>query len=141
MHYYLAKMLEIYEPDGVDWMNFAKTNSNKYTYHHILKREDGGKSKPSNGAILTNASHKLLHFLEYACPDAFYDYQDLFRRINSSNAPRTQEFIDEADLIMYGIFNGGYDFARRIDLDELYNSDLLRNYCGDIKMSQKVLLK
>lgn len=119
MHYYLAKMIDIYDPDGVDWMNFAKTDNNKYSFHHILKREDGGKNIPSNGAILTIHSHRFLHYLEYVCPDAFEDYQILFRRINDSQAPRTQEFIDEADMIMENILNGGYDFIKEVDFDEM----------------------
>lgn len=121
MHYYLAKMLEIYEPNKVDWMNFDVTSSNPYSYHHIEKREDGGKSRVENGAILSKYSHRFLHFLEYVCPDAFEDFQRLFRRINDSKAPRTEQFINEADIIIDNLMNGGYQFLVNIDSSEIDN--------------------
>lgn len=140
MQYYLVKMLDIYEPDGYDWMNFSITNGNKISFHHIEKRENGGKSRPCNGAILTKWSHRFLHYLEYICPDAFNDFQDLFRRINASNAPRTQEHVNEVDAIIYNILNGGYTFKKQIDIEEM-GIYFLRNYCDDIKIKGKSLVK
>ena len=137
MKFYLVKMLEIYKPDKVDWMNFDVTKNNPYSYHHIVKRSDGGKSRPDNGAILTRLSHKFLHFLEIFCPDAFYDYQRLFRRINDTNAPSTDELAEEIDEIMQNVFNGSYEFTKNIDLDDLYNT-YLTYYRDDITVKKLV---
>ena len=72
----LDQMIEIYRPEGIDWMNYTLTDSNKYTYHHIKEKKNGGKIDVDNGAILTIYSHRFLHFLEKMCPDAYYDLQD-----------------------------------------------------------------
>ncbi len=120
-HRNLKRMLEIYKPNGFDWMNFVVTRRNPFTFHHIVSRSDGGEDTISNGAILTRRAHDLLHILEYVCPEAYADLQDVFMRINESNRPLTNEFFEEINNIMYMIFNKGYyDF--RIDID-------LSDYC------------
>lgn len=137
MKYYLVKMLEVYQPDKIDWMNYDVTKKNPYSYHHIVKRSEGGKSRIDNGAILTKLSHQFLHFLENVCPDAFADFQRLFRKINDTNAPITQELIEEADEIMRSIFDGSYEFTKNIDLDELNNTYLIY-FRDDIKVKKLV---
>lgn len=133
----LKQMIEIYQPEGIDWMNYALTESNKYTYHHIREKKNGGKIDVNNGAILTVYSHRFLHYLEKMCPDAYRDLQDLFFRINASKSPITKEQIDEVNKIIYRVFNGGYELDRSVDLRRLYHSDYLENYCGKVKKKER----
>lgn len=96
----LRVLIKIFQPDGFDWMNFALSKKNPYTYHHIVESLNGGKKSIDNGAILTKRAHRLLHKLQVYCPDAYNDLQDVFRRINDSKQPVTQEFVDEIDNIL-----------------------------------------
>ncbi len=113
----LKLMIRKYKPDGYDWMNFTLTRRNPYTFHHIISRSDGGEDSIDNGAILTRRAHDLLHLLEYVCPDAFEDLQNVFIRINQSHKCVTDDDICEIDDILYGVFNQeGYKFNIDVDL-------------------------
>ncbi len=53
-----VKMLKIYNMKEIDFMGYRLLNPE---YHHIKKREDGGKLNIRNGAILSKNSHEFLH--------------------------------------------------------------------------------
>ena len=54
------EMLRIYKPiSNLDWMNY-KLVKDKATFHHIVKRENGGKEVLENGAILMPEAHQYL---------------------------------------------------------------------------------
>ena len=91
----LLNMLEIYQPKGIDWMGYRMTPNNPYTFHHIVERRDGGKMEISNGAILTKYAHNYLNYLDANCPDAYEEYQKIFRFINSLNGPIPDELYDD----------------------------------------------
>ncbi len=122
----LKKMLKRFKPDGFDWMNFVLTRRNPFTFHHIEPRSEGGSDTIENGAILTRRAHDLLHLLEYVCPDAYDDLQDIFARINASKGPLTDDIIEEIDDIMYMIFNKEH-YAFKIDVDLSYYRDFYYN--------------
>ena len=48
----------------MDWMNYRLVRKD-LTFHHILKREDGGKPIIPNGALLMPVAHQYLHLIEY----------------------------------------------------------------------------
>ena len=113
----LKIMVDIFEPDGVDWMNFALTKNNPYTYHHIQEKHNGGDRSIDNGAILTRNAHNLLHMLEKFCPDAYEDLQNVFAKINGSKKPVTDEIIQEIDDILYKVLiSHEYEFTEDVDL-------------------------
>ena len=127
----LRFLITIFQPDGYDWMNFAISKSNPYTYHHILERKNGGDVSIDNGAILTKRAHRFLHILQVYCPEAYNDLQDVFRRINDSKEPVTQQYVDEIDEIMRKIFvTGEYKvLSEEIDLSE---------FCVNYKSNRKI---
>ncbi len=96
----LKKLIDIFKPDGIDWMGIEKTKNNDYTYHHILKKEHGGKTTQDNGAILTKKAHVYLHYLEV------YDYQSyerlnyMFNVLNNTGTPPTEEYFIIIDEII-----------------------------------------
>lgn len=105
----LEEMIEIYQPDEVDWMGFYRVKGNPYTFHHIREKCNKGKNEINNGAILTKNAHRLLNILEKDYPDAYRDYQNLFKRINESKAPLTDDFKEDIygmllDLFYYQIY-------------------------------------
>ena len=83
----LYRMIILFQPMGIDWMGYKYSHYNPYTFHHIKEKRNGGKVTIDNGAILTKSAHRYLHSLENLCPDAYKDYQNLFKYINSQNGP------------------------------------------------------
>ena len=117
----LRIMVDIFQPEGIDWMNFAISRENPYTYHHIIERSKGGDKSIDNGAILTRKAHTLLHVLEKVCPDAYNDLQNIFLRINDSKKPVLDEYIREIDEILYKVLiSHEYEFVDNMDLSN-YN--------------------
>ena len=115
----LKKLINIYKPDGYDWMNFVLTRRNPFTFHHIVSRCEGGEDTIKNGAILTRRAHDLLHLLEYICPDAYDDLQEIFIHINDTKNQPSDEIITKIDQILYYVFTKQYyDFPIDIDLSE-----------------------
>ena len=56
------EMLKIYVPiSGLDWMNYRIIRDIDLSFHHIVKKSDGGKEITGNGALLIAPSHNYLH--------------------------------------------------------------------------------
>lgn len=45
------------------------------SYHHIIKKRDGGRNNIQNGALLNRVAHDYLHYLEI-------NNKDLYRELN-----------------------------------------------------------
>ena len=124
----LQDLLDIFRPDGFDWMNFVLTKGNPYTYHHILERYNGGKRSIDNGAILTKRAHRFLNMLQLFYPDAYDDLQNVFRRINGTKEPVTQEFVDEIDEILKKVLiTKEYEFKSNKNIVDVGNTTHLVN--------------
>ena len=123
----LKIMVKKYKPNGIDWMNFILTRKNPYTFHHIIPKSNGGEDVLENGAILTRRAHDLIHILEYACPCAYQDLQDVFTEINFSKKPPTYEILNKIDDILYNVFNHEkYEFLVDVDLSNF--ADIYYNH-------------
>lgn len=96
----LKRLITTFAPDGVDWMNVEKTNSNEYTYHHILKKEHGGSVSKDNGAILTKKAHVYLHYLELYDNESYERLNYMFSVLNNTGMPPTEEYFIIIDEIM-----------------------------------------
>lgn len=113
----LRIMIDIFQPDGIDWMNFGLSRDNPFTYHHIVERSKGGDKSIDNGAILTRRAHTFLHTLEKVCPDAYNDLQRVFFKINDSKKPVLDEYVREIDEILYKVLiSHEYEFIEDTDL-------------------------
>ena len=59
------KLYNIYVPNSnLDWMNYRITRKQDLSFHHIVKKEHGGKATIDNGALLTTNAHNYLHIIE-----------------------------------------------------------------------------
>ena len=113
----LRIMVDIFQPEGIDWMNFALSRDNPFTYHHIVEKSKGGDKSIDNGAILTRRAHTFLHTLEKVCPDAYNDLQNVFLKINDSKKPVLDEYIKEIDEILYKVLiSHEYEYTEDMDL-------------------------
>ena len=104
MNVVLREMIELYQPNGIDWMGFQLARHNPYTFHHIKEKCNRGKCDINNGAILTKNGHRLLNILEKDYPDAYRDYQNLFRRINESKAPISDDLWEDIYGMLLDLF-------------------------------------
>ncbi|MCI7332733.1 MAG: hypothetical protein MSH48_03595 [Mollicutes bacterium] len=94
----IKEMIEIYKPNGYDWMGNRISKKNVLTFHHIVKRKIGRTIK-ENGALLTQKSHQRLNKLETHNQDLFERWQWLFIRINCSGMPPSVELISEIQAL------------------------------------------
>jgi len=77
------EMLKIYEPiSGLDWMNY-KLVKEQATFHHIEKKEDGGKQIITNGALLMPIPHQYLHIIECKDIKTYTTLNKMFKIINN----------------------------------------------------------
>ena len=85
-------MLKIYRPlSGMDWLNYKIVRQGEMTFHHIIKRCDGGKRIIDNGALLLPLSHRYLHLIEYKDIDTYVAINKIFKFINGQRAEPTME--------------------------------------------------
>lgn len=114
----MNRMLNIFEPDGRDWMGYIMTEENPYTFHHIKEQRFGGSWGPDNGAILTREAHEYLNYLEQYCPEAYDEYQAIFRYINSFQGPIPKDIYDDLYQRIYELgldiyTKNGFTFLRK----------------------------
>ncbi len=96
----LGLAIEIYVPGDFDWMRYEITRTNSLTYHHIISRRYG-PTDLRNCALLTKNAHCKLNRLYHNNPLVYDEWQVLFRNINDSMAPPTEEHIARALELRY----------------------------------------
>ena len=92
------EMIKIYKPLGYDWLNYKVTQSNPLTFHHIVKKSDGGEEEITNGALITEIGHQYLHIIEGREVETYLLLNKMFQLINNQKAAPTQE---QRELIEY----------------------------------------
>lgn len=92
------EMIKIYKPLDHDWLNYKVTQSNQLTFHHIVKRCDGGKEEVNNGALLSEIGHQYIHLIECRDKDTYITLNKIFKMINEQKAAPTHE---QRELIEY----------------------------------------
>jgi hypothetical protein len=100
MDFVTRELIIIYKPLDLDWLNFKITRENPITYHHIDKREFGGKKTIDNGALLTRTSHQYLHLIESKEDKLYYAINQLLKLINKQKTPPTQEQRQIMDFLL-----------------------------------------
>ena len=81
----------------MDWMNYKLVRKD-LTFHHIVKRENGGKREISNGALLIPVAHQYLHLIEYKDKETYNAINKIFYYINQQRYEPTQE---QREIIEY----------------------------------------
>lgn len=85
------EMLKIYIPkSNLDWMNY-KLVKKDITFHHIVKRENGGKREIQNGALLMPVAHQYLHLIEFKDIETYNAINKIFKYVNNQGYEPTQE--------------------------------------------------
>ena len=95
----LPAMLEIYKPTEFDWMHTKITKGSVWTLHHIREEHYDGETSLDNLALLLKKSHELLNKLEARDYGLYFAWNDLFRDINVSKRPPSDEYVKEMILL------------------------------------------
>ena len=99
-------MLEIYEPySGLDWLNYKLVRKDM-TFHHIIKKEHGGKEIIENGLLLMPVAHQYLHLIECFDYPTYGELTEIFKIINKQRKEPTQE---EREAVEYLLQKFEYD--------------------------------
>lgn len=92
------EMLHIYKPySNMDWLNYRLIKKD-VTFHHITKREHGGKREIKNGALLMPVAHQYLHLIECKDIETYISLNKVFKYINQQLTEPTQE---QRELVEY----------------------------------------
>ena len=91
-------MLKIYVPySNMDWLNY-KLIKKDLTFHHLQKREDGGKEVIENGALLMSVAHQYLHLIECKDIETYIAINKIFKYVNQQMCEPTRE---QREIIEY----------------------------------------
>lgn len=94
-----VEMLKIYKPySHLDWLNYKIVRKNDLTFHHIIKKENGGNKSISNGALLLPLSHQYLHLIEYKDINTYVAINKIFKIVNNQLHEPTK---DQREILEY----------------------------------------
>jgi hypothetical protein len=78
------ELIYLYHPREIDWMGYELRSITDLTYHHIVKKEHGGKLTLDNGALLRgDTAHEYLHIIEGKDLDMYIYINNLLKTINT----------------------------------------------------------
>lgn len=84
-------LIRVFQPKEIDWMGYAIEQPQDLTYHHLIKKSDGGLYVFDNGALLSGeTSHPYLHVIEAKDYDMFLYINNLLKNINSQRVKPTR---------------------------------------------------
>jgi hypothetical protein len=73
-------------------MGYTYRTINDLSYHHIIKKCDGGPKTIENGALLVkDTSHPYLHIIEEREYDMYVYINAILKEINNQQRPPTKE--------------------------------------------------
>ena len=94
------EMLRIYKCNsGYDWMNYHLVRK-ETTYHHIIKRSDGGKDLLNNGALLMPKAHEYLHIIEYVHKHYYELLNMIFKIVNNQYCEPNKDQREAIEFIL-----------------------------------------
>ena len=93
-------MIKIWDMNTMDWMGY--NNEEKYSYHHIVKKCDGGNKLPpiTNGSVLHINSHSYLHTIEHYDYDKYVFLNKILKQVNEQRYMTTQEQLEQIRYVL-----------------------------------------
>lgn len=91
-------MIQIWNMDTTDWLGY--NNLERYSFHHLKKKSDGGKKIISNGAVLHQNSHAYLHTIEYYDLDKYIYLNNMLKKVNEQKMMTTKEQLEQIRYVL-----------------------------------------
>lgn len=92
------EMIKIYNLDKLCFMGY--TLDRNATFHHIVKKENGGKEVIENGAVLNKTAHEYLHIIEYKDIGTYIAINKILKIINEQRDRPTKEQLEIISKIL-----------------------------------------
>ena len=94
----LKIMLQIWNMQSMDWLGYD--NDDRYSFHHLIKKCDGGKQIVSNGAVLHQNSHSYLHTIEHYDLDKYIFLNNILKEVNNQGYMTTKEQLKQIRYVL-----------------------------------------
>ena len=94
----LRVMIKIWDVNTMDWLGYD--NLERYSFHHLIKKSDGGKKIISNGAVLHQSSHSYLHTIEYYDLDKCIFLNNILKKVNEQKMFTTKEQLEQIRYVL-----------------------------------------
>ena len=92
------QMIKIYNLDKLCFMGY--TLDKTASFHHIVKKENGGKEVIENGAVLNKTAHEYLHIIEYKDIGTYIAINKILKIINEQRDRPTTEQLEIISKIL-----------------------------------------
>lgn len=102
----IVMMIHIWEMKSTDWMGY--NNQEQYSFHHLIKKCDGGEKIISNGAVLHQNSHSYLHTIENYDLDKYIFINKILKEVNEQKYMTTKEQLKQIRYVLLE-FQNEYD--------------------------------
>lgn len=99
----LKIMIKTWGVKTMDWMGYD--NLERYSFHHLTKKCDGGEKEIKNGAVLHQSSHQYLHTIEYYDLDRYIYINNILREINKQKEFASIEQLKKIKDVLLGFQN------------------------------------
>lgn len=94
----LKTLINIYNMNEIDWLGYKLQD--RYSYHHIIKKCDGGQRTFNNGAVLFQTSHSYLHTIENYDIEKYILLNKILKDINTQRYMSTEEQLRQINFIL-----------------------------------------
>lgn len=94
----LKTLINIYNMNEIDWLGYKLQD--RYSYHHIIKKCDGGNRTLNNGAVLFQTSHSYLHTIENYDIEKYILLNKILKDINTQRYMSTEEQLRQINYIL-----------------------------------------
>lgn len=94
----LRVMIKIWDVNTMDWLGYD--NLERYSFHHLIKKSDGGKKIISNGAVLHQSSHSYLHTIEYYDLDKYIFLNNILKKVNEQKMFTTKKQLEQIRYVL-----------------------------------------
>lgn len=109
----LKTLINIYNMNEIDWLGYKLQD--RFSYHHIIKKCDGGKRTLDNGAVLFQTSHSYLHTIENYDIEKYILLNKILKDINMQRYMSTEEQLRQIDYILSQFENDYEDYISSRD--------------------------
>lgn len=99
----VKEMRDIYRLKHYDFMGYTFKTVNDLSYHHIVKRIDGGPRTFDNGALLVaDTAHQYLHIIESREYEMYEYINSILKEINTQRkSPTKEQLIEIRNVLLY----------------------------------------
>lgn len=112
----IKELIIIFDIKDIDFLGYPITKDNPLQYHHIVFKQNGGKTTLDNGSLLTAKAHSLFHKIVNNQYITSKKITREFKKLNESKMPPTKEYYENIK-----------NFLEEFQIKEIRKSKLTRN--------------